>query len=437
MTKKLMPAVALASLVCAQPAGVMGAPLNDGGDVGKMLAEIKLELANGLQRVESDVKKVAEQAMKETKDQGDLTAKVKAQADELIVAQGKLSTALEKVENQLEGVTSKQLEIAQQIAAGLSQPKGKPQSLGQRVAESDRIKAFIESGHQTPARITVENAITTAAGSGGGLIATPEEMEPVRIARRQLRIVDLLQRGTVTTDTVRYRKQTLRTNAAAMIAEQGTIPKSSYGYSKATAPVRKIGHAVDISEETVADAPQLQAEVDGELVYGLELEREAQVLAGDGTGENLSGLITEATSFVAAAGLDDLTRIDRLRLAILQLSLADYICDGFVMNPTDWTAIDLLKDTQGRFIFGNPGMQSQPMLWGKPVVESNTMAVGSWLAGDMDRAATFYERDGIEVLISNEHGTNFLEDMLTMKATQRVALAVKNQPALVTGDFTF
>ena len=52
-------------------------------------------------------------------------------------------------------------------------------------------------------------------------------------------------------------------------------------------------------------------------------------------------------------------------------------------------------------------------------------------------AATFYDRRETEVLISSEHDTNFVEDMLTMKARKRVALAVKRALAMVTGDFTF
>ncbi len=77
------------------------------------------------------------------------------------------------------------------------------------------------------------------------------------------------------------------------------------------------------------------------------------------------------------------------------------------------------------------------MLWGKNVVESNTMTAGEWLVGDLALAATYYDRQETEVLISSENDTNFVEDMLTMKARKRVALAIKRTLAMVTGDFTF
>ena len=77
------------------------------------------------------------------------------------------------------------------------------------------------------------------------------------------------------------------------------------------------------------------------------------------------------------------------------------------------------------------------MLWGKDVVETNTMSVGEWLVGDLAMAATLYDRQDAEVLFSTEHDQNFVEDMVTMKARKRVALAIKRALAMVTGNFTF
>ncbi|OLS51786.1 phage major capsid protein, partial [Rhodovulum sulfidophilum] len=145
-----------------------------------------------------------------------------------------------------------------------------------------------------------------------------------------------------------------------MTAEGAAAPVSSYGWSQADAPVRKITHVTHISDEALADAGQLQAEIDGELRYGLDLEEEAQILAGDGAGQNLTGLITVATAYAAPEGLPDETRIDRLRLGLLQVALANFAANGITLHPIDWAAIELLKDAQGRYIFGNPNEQATP-----------------------------------------------------------------------------
>nr|WP_319250498.1 phage major capsid protein [uncultured Celeribacter sp.] len=436
MKKAMMPAICLAALVSHTPKAVIGAPRMDAGedgDVEKLLAQVQ----QSLDKVNSQTKQTAENALKEAKKAGEVSAETKQAADQLLTTQTELSNAVKNMTEQLEGVNQKHLDIAQQVAEGLGAGRGAGvKSLGQAVLEShDKIKAF-NGGTMS---VDVKNAITTAAGSAGGLIYHEEERDPVRLPRRRLLVRQLLTQGRTGSDLVTFRKQTIRANAAGMVAEEGTYQASSYGWEKATEKVKKIGHVTSISEEALADADQLQTEVDGELRYGLDLEEEQQILAGDGTGENLTGLTTEAPDFVAAAGLPNATRIDRLRLGILQVTLEDYIPTSMLLNPLDWAAIELLKvsGTDNRYVWGNPGTGNTPLLWGKDVVDTNSMTAGEWLVGDLALAATYYDRQEAEVLFSTEHGTNFIEDMVTVKARKRVAMAIKRSLAMVQGDFTF
>lgn len=435
-TKAIMPAICLAALALARPDAVVGSVRNDDMNTEQLLAKVSQKL----DEVTDGVKSTAEDALKEAKKSGEVSQETKVKADELLTQQTVLNKAVEELKNSLEGVKSQTLEISQQVAEGIGNGGGASptMTLGQAfVAEEDKIKAFADSGAKGTLSIDVSNAITTAANSGGGLIYHEEERSPVRMPQRRLLVRNLLTQGNTGSDLVLYRKQILRDDKADMVAEGAAMPESNYGWEKAEARVKKIAHHTNISEEALADADQLQTEIDTELRYGLDLKEEKQILAGDGQGENLSGLLTEATAFVAANGLPNATRIDRLRLGILQVALADYIATSFVMNPTDWAAIDLLKDSQQRYIFGNPGSMSTPMLWSKDVVESNTMSAGEWLAGDLAMAATYYDRQSADVQISSEHGDNFIEDMLTMRARKRVALAIKRAAAMVKGDFTF
>lgn len=435
MSKMMMPAICMAALAAARPVCVIGNPRADGDDPEVLLKKVSQQLDN----LTGEVKQTAEQALKEAKTSGEVSQEVKQTADKLLTQQTATNKVVEALKASLEGVDSKILEVSQQVAAGGGRGgSGAPMSLGAAfVANEDQIKAFLNNGARGGLSVEIQNAITTASGSAGGMIFHSEERDPVEMARRQLKIIDLISRGSTDTDKVKYVKQTVRTDATGTVAEGGAYAASSFGWSKAEADVRKIGHVTHISEEAMADAAQLQTMIDTELRYGVELKLETQVLAGAGTGESLSGLITEATAFSAAAGLPNATRIDRLRLAILQVALADYTADGVALNPTDWAAIELLKDSNGQFIFGNPGTGNAPTLWGKPVVESNSMTAGEWLVGAFKMAATLYTRSDIEVLISSEHGTNFVEDMLTMKGRVRAALAVKRPASLVSGNFTF
>ncbi len=433
--KSLMPAICLAALALARPDAVVGSVRND-----TMTTEQLLEKVNQkLDEVSDGVKSTAEDALKQAKKSGEVSQETKAKADQLLSEQTALSKSVDELKNSLEGIKNQTLEISQQVAeGGNGGGTSKVMTLGQAfVAEEDKIAQFAEGGAKGNLRIVISNAITTAGSSAGGLIFHDEEREPVRMPKRRLLIRNMLTHGRTSSDLVTYRKQVLRDNKAAMVAEGAAMPASSFGWEKATEQVKKIGHHTNITEEALADADYLQTEIDSELRYGLDLEEEKQILAGDGQGNNLKGLLTEATDFVAANGLPNTTRIDRLRLGILQVALADYIATSFVLNPTDWAAIDLTKDSQSRYIYGNPGTATTPALWGKDVVESNTMSAGEWLAGDLAMAATYYDRQETEVLISSEHDTNFIEDMLTMKARKRVAMAIKRAAAMVTGNFTF
>jgi len=416
----------------AVPASVMGPVRADAsGQVEKLLGDVSAELT----RVSNELKPLADAALKASEASNVLSQEAKDQTDKVLKQFHELSGAQSKLEGKLEALETQNLDLSQQVAAG-GQAGGAIQSLGHQLAHSDELKAYAgtPSGNLL---LKPKNAITSIDGSGGGLIWETQERTAVELARQSLRIRQLLDVVTTASDLVRYAKQVLRTNNAAPIAEGASAPVSEFGWDKADAPIRKLGHVTHVSDEALSDAGQMQGMIDGELRYGLELEEEQQIIAGDGTGENLTGLVTEASAFAAAAGLPNETRIDRLRLGLLQVALSNYAATGITLHPTDWAGIDLTKDSQGRYIFGNPNSASTPMLWGLDVIPTLSHGVGEWMCGNFFMAARLYDRQLVEVLISSEHGTNFVDGMKTVKATERVALAVKRATALVTGNFTF
>lgn len=436
MKRAMMPAVSLAAMTLAAPAAVLGSPRMEAGagNIEKLMGEVKSEL----ERIGSDVRKTAEEALQQAKKTGELTAETKEKADQGLKNFHELSGALNKLEGKLEALETRNLDLEQAMAGDGRGRAGGAQSVGQELAADEALKAWVQNGAQSSITLRPQNAITSVDGSAGGLIwPTEERGAPVAIPQRRLALRALLTQATTESDVVKYAKQVLRTNNAAPTAEGGTMPESSYGWDQAEANVRKISHITHISDEALADAGQLQSAIDSELRYGLDLEEEEQILSGDGTGQNLQGMLTVATAFSAAAGLPNATRIDRLRLGLLQVALANYAANGITLHPIDWAGIELLKDTTGRYIFGNPNELRTPMLWGLDVVPTLSHSAGEWMVGNFAMASTLYDRQQNEILISSEHGTNFVEGMNTMRGTKRLALAHKRPAALVTGNFTF
>jgi HK97 family phage major capsid protein len=433
----LRQSLAVSALACvgaramtAQPANapfmLRGLQIAYGPEDDRGGGDIK-ELRQQLDRITGEVKQTAEKALKQAEDTGKVTDEVKAAADKLLVEQKALQGAVEKIEE-------RQLEL-EQNAAGRRDRAEPPKSLGEAIAQSDGLKAFLANGAKGTQRIEVNNVITSAGNSGGGLITPTRDGEVISLRRRQPRIRSLLNVGRTDSNLVEYAKQVTRTNNAGVVAENTLKPESNYAWAKADAPVRFIAHWVPISRATLEDAAALQTELDSELRYGLDIAEDEELLNGDGTGEHLSGLRANATAYAAPFAMENETPIDTLRLALLQLELADYAGDGFILNPMEWAKIELTKNTQGSYIFANVLQLAGPTLWGRSVVSTTAMDAGDFMAGEFGVAATIYDRMDAEVLFSTEDRDNFVKNMITARAEKRLAFAVKRAAALVDGTF--
>lgn len=435
MKKMMMPAVSLAALAAAtaMPSAVVGAPrMEVAGGVEALLKQVQQEL----NRVGDDVRRVGEDALKQQTKHGEVTAEAKDTADKALKQYHELNNAVSKLTGQLEALETRNTDLEQHYA-GQGRGGASAVSVGQEVATSEDLKNYIERGAQGGLTLRPTNAITTVSGATGGLIVPDQDRQIAGMPMQRLAVRSLLSQATTESDLVKYARQTVRTSGAAPTAEGGTMPELVVKWSAEEAAVRKITAIVHASDEALADSGQLRSLIDQELNYDLDLEEESQVVAGDGVGQNPLGMLSVAATFVAPAGLPNETRIDRLRLGLLQIALSNYAADGVTINPIDWAGIELLKDTQGRYIFGNPNELSTPRLWGLDVVPTLAHAQGEWMAGAFRMASTIYDRQENEILISSEHGNNFVEGMKTIRGTKRIALAHKRPGALVTGNFTF
>jgi HK97 family phage major capsid protein len=129
-------------------------------------------------------------------------------------------------------------------------------------------------------------------------------------------------------------------------------------------------------------------------------------------------------------------RFDLIRRVIGDLQAADYPPNAILLNPTDWAVIEVLKDTQGRYLLGNPSSAAAPAIWGIPVIPTNAVTADTFLVGALDMAATIYNRDGVAVALSEEDASNFTTNLVTIRAERRLALGIERPAALRGGDLT-
>ena len=384
--------------------------------------EVK-EVKGLLKDVNDKLKASAEAAQKEIQLHAQMSQETKVSVDKLLITQGELNARLQAAE---------QLMVKMEMdGAGRAEL---PKSMGQVVIESDVFANFSGKGTFT---VPIKAAITSLVGSAGTLIE-PQRLGFVGPGLQRLTIRDLLTWGRTTSNSIEYVRETGFTNNADVVSENPTNdkPESTISFELDSAPVATIAHWINASKQVLADAAMLASYIDGRLRYGLKIKEEAQLLKGSGVGLNITGLITAATAYAnPGVTVQAETAIDRLRLAMLQVTLAEYEADGIVLSPIDWCAIELTKTTDNQYLFTTPTGLVVPSLWGRPVVSSQSMTAGDFLVGAFAMAAQGWDREDANVTVSTENKDNFVKNMVTILCEERVGLTIFRPEALITGDF--
>lgn len=279
-------------------------------------------------------------------------------------------------------------------------------------------------------------ALDTSATSGGSLDDFMRD-QTVMLPRQRLPLRAVLNVIGTESGTVEYASQTTRTDGTAMVAEGTAKPESVYEWELLNVSTRVIAHWTKASNQILSDAPQVQGLIDGELRYGLALKEEQQLLFGTGTGAEINGMVPGATAYSAAtiAGYTPATQIDDIGVAILQCSLANHSPTAIVLHPSDWWAMRLLKDGDGKYLLGNPQEVVASNLFGLPIVPTLSMTAGTFLLGDFMASGTVYDRwqPRVETGFVDD---DFTRNLVTIRAESRIAQAIKHSDALITGSFT-
>ena len=216
----------------------------------------------------------------------------------------------------------------------------------------------------------------------------------------------------------------------------GLKPHSDLRFASEQAPVRTIAHWEAAHRNVLADEPQLQALINNELLYGLALEEDDQILNGDGSGENLLGVL-RTPGIQAITQLAGDRRSDALRRSATLSFIANFPGTGFVMHPFDWEEIELQKaDGDGQYMLvTNFAVGAETRIWRQPVVETTAMTQGTWLTGAFGLGAQLYDREQANVRIAEQHADFFVRNALVVLVEERLALAVKRPESFVKGTF--
>ena len=396
-------------------------------DVNELLKKVSAKL----EEVSGTFSQKAEDALKEAKNSGQLSAQTKDAVDKLATEFNALTEANKTLKSSLG-------ELEQHVAQmPVNNAVKVVESVGRQVVSSEALKTFA-AGVEGNKRLSIPVNAALLTVNVPGQIVAPDRLPGIDTQPKQrLFIRDLIAPGRTESNTIYWVQQTGFTNNAKAVAENTTKPYSDIAFAEKITPVRTIAHLFKSAKQILDDMPQLQSTIDAELRYGLKYVEEQEILFGDGTGAHLEGIVPQASAYAAAFSVAQQNGIDDLRLAMLQAQLARFPASGHVLHFMDWANIELTKDTLGRYILANPSALTGPTLWGLPVVATEAAAFqGKFLTGAFNAGAQIFDREDANVVISTENADDFEKNMISIRCEERLALAVKRPEAFIYGSFT-
>lgn len=385
-----------------------------------------VQLTTEFKKATDEVKKLGEDITGKMAHGEKITADLKEQADNALTMMNGFKARVDELEQKL-------------ARRGEEGEKQQHKTFGEQFVESQNFKSLSESNSQRGRadmqfKATITLATTDAAGSAGDLVQNTRLPGMIMQPERRLTVRDLITPGRMDGNVLEYVQETGFTNNAGMVAETALKPQSDIQFELKNTSAKVIAHWVKASRQIMSDAPMLASYIDGKLRYGLAYKEEQQLLNGDGTGQNLLGIIPQATAYSAPLTLTGATTIDTLRLAMLQAVLAEFPATGHVLNPIDWAGIELTKDGEGRYIIGQPQSVASPTMWGLPVVATQAIASGKFLTGAFKLGAQLFDRWQSRVEVATENEDDFVKNLVTILAEERLALAVYRPEAFIYGD---
>ena len=258
--------------------------------------------------------------------------------------------------------------------------------------------------------------------------------------RRQLTIADLLGSESISGNAITYFVEGALEGDFTTVGENGQKPQIHYADPTAvTESLKKIAAFIKESDEIIEDAPWLVSAINGRLLYNLALFEENQLLDGAGTGTNLTGLLRRSGIQTETAA-DNTDNADALFRAITKTSTGSGMtADGLVINPADYQKLRLAKDGNGQYFgggffggqYGNGGIQEQPPLWGLRTVVTPAIAAGTALVGAFAQGGSVIRKGGVRVESTNSEASDFTNNRVTIRAEERLALALRRPSAFV------
>lgn len=319
---------------------------------------------------------------------------------------------------------------------------------GQRVRQASGAEG---GGGATEAEAWAQRAATAIHAMGGegraltsGAVDVPTLVEPnITPLARPARLIDLLvNRKPLEGNAFEYFRQTVRTNNADVVADNTLKPTSVLTTAAVSDRARVIAHLSEPAPlRLLQDVADLQVWLATEMAEGVLDALERQIIQGNGTGENMTGILATAGTTPVAFATDAPTT---LRKALTAMQTAGQTPNAVVLHPADAEGIDLTRwGASGGFLTGGfandpgTGFGTSANIFGGPEITrviSPSVPAGQAVLGDW-RQVQLYVRQQVNVLLDMA-GELFQRNQFIARGEGRFGIGVLRPSAFAVVDLT-
>lgn len=302
---------------------------------------------------------------------------------------------------------------------------------GQEFVKSEQFKQLV-SGQSQRVRMEVKNTVT----SGDTTVFPFQKPGVITGDFAPVTIRQVLPSIGVSSNMVNSLREASWNNSASGVLQAGAKPESDITFEQYNVAIETVAHWIKVSNQLLADAPAIAAYINTRLRDGLAQEVDKQLLNGNGTAPNLSGL-TDTGNFTAYSAVSDDLLVDAINRAKYQLWAIGRAPDTVIVNPADWGAMERTREGAGTgmYLYGLPGQFAGVNPFGVRVVMSNNMTQGKFLIGQLNGSTMVYNREGAVVEMGYVND-DFTKNLVTIRAEERLGLGVERPTGILYGNFT-
>jgi HK97 family phage major capsid protein len=356
-------------------------------------------------------------------DVSDVTSGLKHISDEVGRFCEKSSERIQEIGERLQDVEQK-LAKASKPFASAADPRQPLFDAGALAADPD-FKNLQRAQKGASINIALSHSIkslvnlTTEANSAASTIPTNPDRAPgfYGIALRRLSLLDLLPSRQVVSNATEFVQLNFAGDANVQVDEGDVKAETEFSGLLKIAPVATVAVHTTTSAQVLDDNDSLQSELQRIMGHSVLSKVESQLLVGSGLTGHIDGLYTQATAITTYEN----QVADRIGSALVQMDILGYQPNVILMHPSDWFAIQILKDADGGYLYGSPSSPAQPTLWNLPVITSPSIPQGTALVGDTQQA-TMTDRMQPTIFLSRDHLDYRTRNLVLILVEARVGL---------------